>query len=163
MLKWDISLWYFFKNYTEKDIKMVKNVTGLKILVILSFLAVFAGCGNKEDEVQTLKQELAKTREELRICQRNFEAVSLDLKNSKASQRNLGTQLGSVDDVSKTLEERLQFYNQQITIFQTQIQQLNTTITEQESIITEQEAIIADQEAALLELTGGVTEQTPYY
>ncbi len=142
---------------------MVKNITGLKLFVVVCFLAVIAGCGNKEDEVKILKQELAKTQNELKSLQRKYEAASLDLRSAKSSQRDLGTQLGNVDDVSKTIEERLQIYAQQITIFQTQIQQLNTTIAEQENIILEQEAIIADQEDALLELTGGITEQTPYY
>lgn len=144
---------------------MVKNVTILKFLVVLSFLAIITGCGNKNDEAKALKQELAKTQDELSTWKRRCEALSVELKTTKASQRDLGTQLGNVDDVSKTIEERLQSYAQQITLFQTQIQQLNNTITEQESIITEQEAIIADQEAALQELTGGVTNQTqtPYY
>lgn len=140
---------------------MVKNEIGLKFLVVLSFLAIITGCSNKNDEVKTLKAELAKTQEELQSWQRKYEAISLDLRDAKTTQRNLGTQLGNVDDTSKSIEDRLQIYTQQITILQTKIQQLSSTITEQEAIITEQEGIIADQEAALQEFTD-TTNQPAY-
>ncbi len=147
---------------------MVKNVMGLKFLVFLGFLAIIAGCSNKDDEVKALKEELAQTQDELNTWKERNQAMSIELRDSKASQRDLGTQLTSADDVSKTIEERLQIYSRQITNLQTQIQQLNSTITEQQNIITEQQAIIDDQEAALQELldstTGtGTNVQTPYY
>lgn len=139
---------------------MIKNEIGLKFLVVLSFLAIITGCSNKKDDVKTLKEELAKTQEELQTWQRKYEAISLDLKDAKASQRDLGTKLGNVDDTSKTIEERLQFYAQQVTNLQAQVQELNATINEQEAIITEQEGIIADQEAALQEFTDTTSQPT---
>ncbi|MBN2591309.1 MAG: hypothetical protein JXA96_15700 [Sedimentisphaerales bacterium] len=142
---------------------MVKHAIGLKFLVVLSFLAIIAGCSKNNDEVESLKKQLTKTQEDLDYWQGRYDALAADLRNAKASQRNLGTQLNSVDGVSQSIEEQLQIYAQQITNFQVQIQQLNTVVTEQEAIINEQEAIIIDQEAALQELMGGITDQTPYY
>ncbi len=137
---------------------MVKNVMGLNFLVVLMFLAAMTGCGNK-DEVNAIKEELAKTQDELRSCQKRYEAVSADLKIAKASQRNLGTQLDNVDDTSKTIQEQLNIYAQQVVTLTAQVNQLNTTITEQEAIINEQDNIIAEQEAALQEFTD-MTGQT---
>ena len=138
---------------------MVKNVMGLIFLVVLMFLAAITGCGNK-DEVSAIKEELKKTQEDLDYWKGRYDAVSADLKIAKASQRNLGTQLNSAGDASKTIEEQLYAYQQQAASLQAQVNQLNTTVTEQEAIINEQDNIIAEQEAALQEFMD-MTEQ-PY-
>ena len=142
---------------------MFKNEIGLKLLVVLSFFAIIAGCSKNNDEVESLKKQLAETQDELVYWQNRYDAMSIDLKNARSNQRNLGTQLDSVGDVSQSIEEQLQIYQQQFSNLQVEIQRLNAVITEQEAIIDEQESIIIEQENALQEFLGGVTEETPYY
>ena len=141
---------------------MVKNVIGLKFLVVLCFLAIIAGCSKKVDS-GVIEEELAKTQEDLEYWKGRYEAISMDLRNAKSSQRDLGTQLNTVGDATQTTEQQLQVYAQQLVNLQAQVQQLNAVVTEQENIILEQETIISEQEAALEEFIGGVTEETPYY
>ena len=103
------------------------------------------------------------TQEQLDHWKNRYDAMSVDLRTARSNQRNLDTQLDSVGNVSQSIEEQLQIYNQQINNLQVQIQQLNSVITEQEAIINEQESIIIEQENALQEFLGNVTEQEPYY
>jgi len=142
---------------------MLKKIIGLKILLVLSFLAIMTGCSNKEDEVKTLKAELAQTQKELQELQGRYEAMSADIMRTKTSKKDLETQLNSAGNTSQSIEEQLYMYAQQVTMLQQQVQTLNNTIAEQENIILEQEDIIAEQEAALQEFIGSTTEETPYY
>ena len=141
---------------------MVKNLMGLNFLVVLMFLASITGCGNKNDETKALKDELAKTKEELQYWQGRYEAISTDLRNAKASQRDLGTQLNNAGDASKTIEEQLYAYQQQVTNLTAQVQQLTAAVNEQESIINDQESIISEQEAALQEFLDSTTTDQSY-
>ena len=151
----------FLKVFTEKDVDMVKNVMGLSFLVVLMFLASITGCSNK-DEVNALKEELAKTKDELQHWQNRYDAISTDLRNAKASQRNLGTQLNNAGDASKTVEEQLLIYQQQVTTLAAQVQQLTSAVNEQDTIIKNQDAIIAEQEAALQEFLDASGQDQQY-
>ena len=151
----------FLKVFTEKDVDMVKNVMGLSFLVVLMFLAAITGC-SKKDDLSAIKEELKKTQEDLDYWKGRYDAVSTDLRNAKASQRDLGTQLNSAGDASKTIEEQLYAYQQQVTTLAAQVQQLTNAVNEQDTIIKNQDAIIAEQEAALQEFLDAAEPQ-PYY
>jgi chromosome segregation ATPase len=126
---------------------MSKNLVKLEVLVILVFIAALAGC-SKKDEIKALKEQLAKTQDDLEYWKGAYDAVSQDYKRAKAARRDLGTRLDtavdSVDIVSQSAEQQINAYVQQITDLQAQIQDLNTFIDQQDAIIAEQEAALQE-------------------
>ncbi|MEJ2647495.1 MAG: hypothetical protein P8016_03675 [Sedimentisphaerales bacterium] len=126
---------------------MFHNLVKLEVLVILVFIAVLAGC-SKKDEIQALKDQLAKTQDDLQYWKGAYDAVSQDLKRARAARRDLGTRLNtavdSVDMVSQSAEEQLTAYAQQVADLQAQIQDLNTFIDQQDAIISEQESALQE-------------------
>ncbi|MBN2591845.1 MAG: hypothetical protein JXA96_18400 [Sedimentisphaerales bacterium] len=122
---------------------MFRNIISFKCMVILTLLVSMAGCSDK-NEVESLKKELAKTQTDLDYWQGRYDAVCLDLRNIKASHRNLDTRLDDVDSSARTIEEQL-YSAQQV------IQELQIEIENRDATILEMELIISDQEAALQE------------
>ena len=123
---------------------MFKNLIKLEFL---AFIAALTGC-SKKDEIQALKEQLAKTQDDLQYYKGAYEAACQDNKRLRAASRDLGTRLGtavdSVDMVSQSAEEQINAYVQQITNLQAQIQDLNTFIEQQDAIIAEQEAALQE-------------------
>ncbi len=113
---------------------MAKNIINLKLIAVLLFVALLAGC-SKKDEIKALRQQLEDTQKDLEYWKGAYEAVSADMRNLKATRRNLNTQLF---DSAKSAEEQISILQQ---------------------IVIEQLQIISDQEAQLNEFMNmvGVT------
>ncbi len=122
---------------------MLRKLISFTSVVILALLISMTGCDNKDD-TEALKKELSDTQGELNDLQRKYEAVCLDIRNIKASRRNLGTMLSDIDSSAKTTEE-------QLALAQQIIEQLQYEILSRDETIQQMQLIINDQETALQE------------
>ncbi len=134
---------------------MAKNIINLKLIAVLLFVALLAGC-SKKDEIKALKQQLEDVQKDSEYWKGAYEAVSADMRNLKATRRNLNTQL---NDTAKSAEERIAILEQ--------------IVIEQQQIMVQQEAELAKFEEMVGVTTDGqntagqpantqtTTEQTP--